>query len=374
MRPLRAFSILIVSLASAVFSIMVVAQPGPGMGPGMWLGASFEPVNSPVPFIDAHVHLFGGSHNDTFAGAVDAAIHQMDRFVVRKSIVMSPPRGAGVTSNFDYPQFVDLIRRYPGRFAFLAGGGVLNPLIHAESDVNAITPAVTARFKEAAVEALKASASGFGEMSSLHLSLLPSHGYNFVPADHPLLLLLADIAAEHDVPIDLHMDALATSKPTPNHLAGNQNPETLPATLGPLRRLLEHNIKAKIVWAHGGSDQLGELTAEFVGGLLDRYPNLYLSLRVVPPPAPVMNKLFTPGHIESAWAGVFARHPNRFVIGTDSFYFAANAEGGDVPKALSRGNELKMRATGVFLNLLPQTVSRKIATENAIHLYKLARD
>jgi hypothetical protein len=97
------------------------------------------------------------------------------------------------------------------------------------------------------------------------LSVIPRHGYNFVPADHPLLLLLADIAAEHDVPIDLHMDTLIKSIATPAAFSRNQNPKTLPETLAAFRRLLEHNPKAKIVWAHGGSDHLGDMTAELVG-------------------------------------------------------------------------------------------------------------
>jgi hypothetical protein len=331
------------------------------------------PAGASVSFIDVHTHLFGGAHNDSFKGAVDAAIREMDRFKVRKSIVMSPPRGPGVASNFDYPQFLDLIRRHADRFAFLGGGGALNPILHGV-DASAVTPEVAARFKETALDILKAGASGFGEMSSLHLSLVPSHGYNFVPADHPLLLLLADIAAEHDVPIDLHMDALGTAEPTPRRLAGNQNPVTLPATIGPFRRLLEHNPKAKIVWAHVGSDHLGKLTPRLVGELLDRYPNLYVSLRVVPPAAPVMNKLFRPGRIEPAWASVFSRHPSRFVIGTDSFYLAANAQGGRAIKALSRGDEPRLRATGVFLNLLPPALSRKFANENAMRIYKLGRE
>jgi hypothetical protein len=371
----RSASILISFMVVLAVGADVAAQPPPGMRPGM--GPGMHPGMTPsagpaVPFIDVHTHLFGGTKNEAFAEAVEVAVRQMNRFGVRKSIVMPPPRAPGVTSNFDYLQFIEPIRRHPGRFAFLGGGGALNPLMHSISDPAAVTPQVTEKFKQAALEILQAGASGFGEMSSLHLSLVPSHIYNFIPADHPLMFLLANLAAERDVPIDLHMDALASAKSTPGRLSGNQNPDTLPATLGPLRRLLEHNPRAKIVWAHGGSDQLGELTAKLVGEMLDRYPNLYMSLRVVPPQAPVMNKLFSPGRIEPSWSNLFARRSDRFVIGTDSFYLVDNVEGGTAPKALSRGNEPKMRATGLFLSLLPQAISRKFATENAMRLYKLA--
>lgn len=323
-----------------------------------------------LPILDVHAHLIGGRQNEFFGEAVSSALADMNRFNVRKTIVMAPPRGAFIPLNFDYPQFLPAIKRHPGRFAFLGGGGSLNPMMHS-TEPAAVTPAVKEKFKRIALDILKAGASGFGEMSSLHLSLRPTHGYNSAPADHPLLLLLADIAAEHDVPIDLHIDTLAAATPTPARLAGNQDPQTLPATLPGLEHLLQHNPKAKIVWDHGGSDQIGETTPQLVSGMMDRYPNLYMSLRPVPPPAPAMNKLFSAQKLDPGWADAISRHSDRFFIGTDTFFVPSHIKSNAAPAEFSRQNEHKLRATRAFLALLPADLARKVAYENAERIYKL---
>jgi predicted TIM-barrel fold metal-dependent hydrolase len=328
-------------------------------------------ANSNVPIYDVHMHIIGGAHNTKFGSAVDAALALMDRYGVRKAVTMSPPRSPQIKQNFDYPDFIQDVRAHPRRLAFMGGGGLLNPLMHGVPDPAMVTEAIRVKFADTARQILQAGARGFGEMSSLHMSLSPTHGYNFVPADHPLLLLLADIAAEHDVPIDLHMDALAKSIPTPQRLAHNQNPPTLPATIPALRRLLEHNPKAKIVWAHGGSDHAGDQTAALVGRMMDRYPNLYVSLRPVPPRAPVMNKLFTAKRIDPAWRKVFTRHADRFVIGNDCFVLPPEVKSGGAPFEFSQSNDRRLRATRIFLGLLPPALARKFAYENAARLYKL---
>jgi len=315
-------------------------------------------ASAELPVLDAHTHIIGGRNNAFFDEAVAAELAMMGRYHIAKSIVMSPPRGEYYRLNFDYPQFMGAIGRHRDRFAFLGGGGLLNPMVHTIKP-SAVTPAI------------KAGAAGFGEMSSLHLSLAPEHGYNFAPADHPLLLLLADIAAAHDVPIDLHNDALLKAEPRPARFAGFQDPPILPATIAPLKRLLQHNPKAEIIWDHGGADQAGDMTAQRVGAMMDRYPNLYMSLKPLPPNAPGMNKLFSKHGLDAGWAAVIARHPDRFFIGSDNFYVPHHIRPDKAPVQFSRHDGEKMRAIRAFLKLLPAGLTPKIAYANAERLFKL---
>ena len=99
-----------------------------------------------------------------------------------------------------------------------------------------------------AEELIKMGVAGFGELSIEHLSLpqSPVKDYEYAPADSPLMLLLADIAAENNVPIDLHMEALPQTIPTPKEY-GPPNPPELHGNIGPLENLLSHNPKAKII-------------------------------------------------------------------------------------------------------------------------------
>jgi len=327
---------------------------------------------SPLPIVDVHVHVLP-NRDMSFDESVAASVQMMDRFGIARSIVMSPPRNPRIRMNYDYADFRAALLRYPGRFAYLAGGGTLNPILHGHAASGSVTETVMRDFSEAARRAIDDGATGFGEMSSLHISLIPQHAYNYVPANHPLLLALADVAAERDVPIDLHMDAVAAEMPAPPRLARfPNNPSRFPATVDALERLLTHNRRARIVWAHGGSDPIGDLTVERVTILMDRHPNLFMSLRVVGPRAPVENKLFAGPQIAPEWLTLLTRHSERFVIGTDSFYVGTSPGGGGGPaREFASRTQPKLAATVRFLALLPPDLARKISSENAVRIYRL---
>ena len=167
------------------------------------------------------------------------------------------------------------------------------------------------------------------------------------------------------------MDAAANAIPTPARFNDGDNPPLLPPTIGPLRRLLEHNQSTRIVWAHGGSDPLGSMTPGLIGKLMDEYSNLYVSLRVVGGRAPMYNKLLSFGDIVSEWLDLFNRHPGRFVIGSDSFFVTPNLKGSGPGIGFSRRNVPKLRATRHFLSLLPLDVARSISQNNAKRIYRL---
>jgi len=245
-----------------------------------------QELQASVPIIDVHVHLLvGRGQSRDFSGAVRAAIEEMDRFGIRKAIILPPPQ-VDAQQVYDYPAF--------------------------------------------------------------------------------------DIAANRDVPIDLHMDAVAGGMQTPARFADADNPPTLPGTLDALERLLAHNPKARLVWAHGGSDPLGAMTPLTVGSLMDRHSNLFVSLRVHGEGSPMQNKLLAGGAIEPAWRALLVRHSDRFMIGTDSFYAAANLQGTGPGLTFGQRNVPRLKATIRFLSLLPLDIAGNLAHNNAVRVYKLA--
>jgi predicted TIM-barrel fold metal-dependent hydrolase len=292
----------------------------------------------------------------------------MDRYGVETSFVMSPPSSTALKRNYDLDDFSVAARRYPGRFRFMGGGGKLNPMLHGHSDPSSVTAEVRDAFATEAHRLIRAGALGFGEMSSLHVSLSEKHRFAFVPADHPLLLLLADIAAELNVPIDLHCDALLAEKATPQSLARfPNNPKRMPATIPALERLLAHNPKARIIWDHAGTDHLGDFTPARIGAMLDRYPNLFLSLKIAGMRSSSENKVLSRKSLDSAWRDLLIRHADRFVIGTDSFYGGPGAAG--VIAGFTKLTEPHQRTTQLLLSKLPPGVARQIGWENAHRLY-----
>jgi predicted TIM-barrel fold metal-dependent hydrolase len=368
--------------ALLALSVGLIAAPAAAQGPRPGMGSTPGQMPSPptvtraaTSWIDVHVHLVTGRTRGgpgDYLGAVEAALKEMDRFRIATSIVLPPPQ-IDEQRPYDLEAFASAIRPHGRRFAMIGGGGALNSIVHRHADPKRVAESVKREFALVAEKILSAGAVGFGEMASLHLSATQGHPYEYVPADHPLFLLLADIAARRDVPIDLHMDPVDGETPTPPFFRTGNNPPVLPDTIGALGRLLAYNPKARIVWAHGGSDPVGAMTAALIGRTMDTHPNLYVSLRIVGAQAPNMtNTVFGQGGLDPAWESLLARHADRFVIGSDSFWVAPGVQGSGPGITFSARNLPKLQATVRFLSLLPPAVAAKLSHENAQRLYRLA--
>jgi hypothetical protein len=331
-----------------------------------------EPAGAPLQWIDVHVHPVGGIGQDAdYRSAVDDLLSTMKANNMARAIVMPTPQGdAGSRGSWDIEDFMDLARKHPDRLAYMGGGGTLNKMIHMDSPDGRVSDDLRARFKKRAEEILAKGAIGFGEMSILHISLLPGHTFESVAGDHPLWLLLADIAAERNVPIDVHFDPVAKDLKTAEWLSQPPNPPVFKRNLDGFERLLAHNRKAVIVWAHAGSDNLGQWTAGLTRAMLRKHPNLYMSLRLnVGRGGHAANNPLAAEGLKPHWMEVFKEFPDRFVIGGDQF-FVPQSNRGFVNKFAQAAAAIRKR-TNVFLSRLPPEIARKIAYENAIRIYKL---
>jgi hypothetical protein len=283
---------------------------------------------------------------------------------------MPPPQVYGMPANYDHEVLSEIVKRYPNRFAFLGGGGSLNAMVQAAGRSWEVSDKLRRDFEDKANEILRQGAAGFGEMTAHHLSHVSGHPYESVAADHPLLLLLADIAALAGVPIDLHFDVVAEEMNAPGWLSSPPNPQILSANLDAFERLLMHNRKARIVWAHAGSDMLGHWTTDLSRRLLEKHPNLYMSIRMAPGRAPENHPVSKAGEIRAEWLRLLEDFSERFVIGADQF-FASPSLRGDAP-ALTFAQRAPMirERTRVFLGLLPDDLYRKVALENPARIYR----
>src|SRR6185295_3115929 len=140
-------------------------------------------------------------------------------------------------------------KKYPGKLAVIGGGGTLNAMIQQSLSSGDVGPAVQQKFRERAEELFREGVVGFGEMTTEHFPSANAPSYEYAPADHPLYLLLADIAAQHGIPIDLHMEAVPQDMSLPKELKSPPNPSQLHANMAAFERLLAHNPRALIVWA-----------------------------------------------------------------------------------------------------------------------------
>lgn len=342
-------------------------------------------------YIDVHIHLdpmslqrpasfargprgprrFSGREGVDYEGMATNIISLMDKMSVEKAILMPPPqvpnqRGMKAT----YATCVSVAKYYPDRIIVGGGGDTLNRLIYKYAK-DEVTPEIEAQFRLEAEKLLREGAFVFGEMSALHLSMQEHHIFSQVDPDHPLFLLLTDIAAENNIPIDFHMEPVPQDMPMPESLLkiSSFNPAMLKANISGLERLLKHNRKAKIVWQHIGWDNIGYMTIELLWYLLGKHPNLYLALRVESRQMKMDNSNFMPNRIVDSnwnirpeWRQFIIDFSERIVIGSDDFM--------GVLRQQPRPKD-SFRETWGILWQLPEEIAYKIGRGNAVRIYNL---
>ena len=346
-----------IALGGAMLVRVFPAQIGQAQSKSVQTQNSSSP-NKPVaalsPYIDVHTHL----DESDVDGSMQSALHAMPDENLAEIIFMPSPFTLADANRFDVERLLPAAKQYRGKIAVLGGGGTLNPMIIEAARTGDAGPEVQKQFKERAEAILTAGALGFGEMAAEHFP--SSTPYEYAPPDHPLFLLLADIAAEHDVPISIHMEAVPQDMDLPTPLKSPPNPPRLHANVAAFERLLSHDPRAKIVWAHLGWDNTGYRTPELMRGLLEAHPNLLMEIKLDPvdtgKSSPLTNG--ASGKIKPEWLKLLTDFQDRFIIGSDQHY-----PQGSGPQ--------RWQAAVLLFNELPAAVRQKIGTENAIRIYHL---
>jgi predicted TIM-barrel fold metal-dependent hydrolase len=311
--------------------------------------AGHHAVPAVSPYIDAHTHF--DEHDPE--GSVRAVIQAFSQENMVKTYLLIPPDTVSPSGAANAAAILAAAKRYPGKLGVLAGGETLNAMIQQSVRSGDRSAAIQSKFRERAEELLRLGAAGFGEMAAEHFA--GGTPYQFAPPDHPLFLLLADIAAQHDVPIDLHMEAVPRAMPLPRDLKSPPNPPQLHENISAFERLLGHNPRAKIIWAHLGSDGTGYRTPDLCRRLLQKHSNLYMEIKL-DPKAPGKNFLMSSGKVKPEWLKLFEDFPDRFIIGSDQHY--------PEPNGPQRWEEAVL-----LFNQLPANLRKRIGTENAAHIY-----
>ena len=161
-----------------------------------------------------------------------------------KTFLLIPPDTTSHSGAIDAAGILAATKPYRERLPVLGGGEALNSMIQQSVRSSDAGAPIQKIFRERAEELLRMGAVGFGEMAAEHFA--GRTPYQFAPPDHPLFLLLADIAAEHGVPIDLHMETVPQAMALPADLKSPPNPPQLHENISAFERLLAHNRRAKM--------------------------------------------------------------------------------------------------------------------------------
>ncbi len=142
-------------------------------------------------------------------------------------------------------------------------------------------------------------------------------------ADTVVVKGLVDLAMKHKIFMHAHSDADA------------------------INRLFNHAPNARILWAHGGFEELN-----FIKDMLKKYDNLWVDL--------AYRFDYSDGYaLDDEWLNAFQEYPNRFMLGTDTY----------TPENWSYVVE-QSETDQLWLNNIPKSLAEKISWKNA---YELAR-
>src|ERR1700722_4753752 len=313
--------------------------------------SALEPVPAVTPFVEEHAHF---DEKDP-VGSVRSAMAALGRENAAMILFQISPDTFDHPGRYDSEIILAEIKKHPGKLAITGGGGSLNAMIMKSVATGDAGPKVQEQFKARAEELLREGVIGFGEMTAEHFDGFTP--YQAAPPDHPLYLLLSDLAALHNVPIDIHMEAVPQDMPLPPDLKSPPNAAQLPANIAAFERLLSHNPGAKIIWAHLGSDFTGFRTVELARRFLLAHPNLFMEIKTDPQALGRNYPLGSDGKIKSEWLKLFTDFPDRFVLGSDQHY----PEPQDADK--------RWQETILLFNQLPAAARKKIGTENVAHIY-----
>ena len=255
------------------------------------------PAAAQLPIFDAHVHY---SRPDWEVYSADRALAILSAAGVRRAIVSSTPDDGTVKLYERAPKsIVPFLRPYRTRDDMGSW--------HSDPGVQTY---VEERLKRGIYR-------GIGEF---HLSASGAGG--------PTAKRFAELAADRDLFLQAHVDEVAIEK------------------------LLTLYPKVRFLWAHAGMSS----SASTVGGLLERFPKLWVELALRTDVSPG-------GKLDPEWRAVFVKYPARFMVGTDTW-------------VTSRWEAMQgyHRDVQTWLGQLPRDVAEAIAWKNGERLFPITAE
>ena len=273
---------------------------------------------------------------------LEEIVQNMDREGIDTMVVMMTPTAIAQGMPPTDSGIPDAAEQYPGRFISLYGGEAIT-LLDAVVARGSFTKAEQKQYVALLEEAMQSGKySGFGEIALRHVLPDPGDGGAdvTVPGDHPWMLIMSDIAAKYDVPIDVHMDIEAGE----NGIAG-------------LETLLEHNRETKIVWSHTAWSRTDyqSFPVEELRRLLETHPNLYSSIKAQTGTAFMdQNKKIKP-----EWMALFRDYSGRFMMGSD------------IKPGLVENEFRFVERHRRFLEQLPPEIVKAFERDNAMEVFQI---
>ncbi len=252
-----------------------------------------------LPIFDVHAHY---SSDAWAAHRPEAIVAKLDAAnVVRALVSSTPDDGTLMLYRHDAGRFVPVLRPYRRRADMAGWFGDADVLAYVEERLG------------------RGFYRGVGEFHLLE------EGH----ARTPQMRRLAALAVERGIMLHVHSGA------------------------APVRALFAIAPEVKILWAHAGMSE----PPEVVGELVERYPGLMVEL------AFRAADVAPHGRLDAAWRALFTRHPDRFMVGSDTYLSGRWDVYPDIIEEHRR-----------WLRQLPRELAEALAWENAARLFGAPED
>lgn len=308
--------------------------------------ASSGPIRSgQFPIVDAHGHI-GASFKPT------TVLEVMNKNGVSKQIVMAryyPGPAGNVDLPGDDELALKLAETYPGRFYPLVG--MQRPLLTGVDKWTTPDADVESLIRETERKLASGKFFGIGEFIVRHWAYSSGrHAEQDNPIYSELMRRFSVLAARYDVPMVIHM-------------------EGYPKLVADFSRLINENPGTRYVWAHN----CGRSKAGVIRSLLSRFQNLFCDLGGMtsevtgygtgwPRKEEFTSLIERFGVLFPEMKSLYEEFPDRFMVGMDVAHAPA-----------MRIYEGRVQRSRELLEQLSPETRAKIAEQNAIRIFKLAR-
>ncbi|GAB6284720.1 MAG: amidohydrolase family protein [Methanoregula sp.] len=287
-------------------------------------------------YVDVHSHIRPDGMD------YPRLISAMDREGIDMMVIMEPPGAVWLQSmtpeKYGIP---DAGVKYPNRFITLCSGDA-GKMLYTAAKTGKYTPDEEVQYKVLLADAAReGTCRGFGEIGVRHFPPdgMPQTYDITVPADHPWMFDMCDVAGEYGIPVDIHMEATS-------------------GTVAGLERLLAHNRNATIIWDHAGWGNSPENSPALMRRLLSENSNLFSSIKFRKDMAGT-GFLAADGTINPAWLAVVEEYPNRFMMGSD------------IKPGIWENEFRQVKDHVSILSQLPPDIQNTVARENAIRIFRI---
>jgi len=219
-----------------------------------------------TPYVEAHSHFEAGDPE----GSVRAALAAVTKQNAAMVLLQMPPDTFDHPGHYDAEVILAEAKKHADKIAVLGGGGSLNAMIIQAAATGRCGPAVQKKFRRPRRGADQLGVVGFGEMTAEHYAGGTPYQYcaggsSAVPVArrHRGQARCADRSAHGG-------GARGHGGATDREVAAQ--PADLARQHRGVERLLAHNPRAKIIWAHLGADGTGKRTPELCRSCCARIP------------------------------------------------------------------------------------------------------